>query len=355
VAAARARPTRAPSRVGPPCKACFLHVAASVPPSPAVARVVPAPPIRRSGPALTPPQSVDGGRISGPTESAAPRRRLWLITLLLGAITLIGAPYYFAPVGIRVRSPWHAWLKPSGYIGQTAGIISFLIFVALWLYPLRKRFRWLSGTGSMARWLDVHVSLALVLPLLAAVHAGWHFRGLIGLGFDAMLAVWLSGLVGRYLYSRIPRSRTGLELDAEGTARRRRDLLAEIARRSGLPIAEVESLLGEDPWPCEGLGLVGTLRQLIKDDWSRWRATRALARALRRRGAGKRLDRRTLREVRRLARREMALMQQSRLLGATQRLFRFWHVVHRPFAIAALAAVLVHVAVAVAVGMTWLG
>lgn len=317
-------------------------------------RAVAAPLIRRPSPIGTP--VAEGLRVSGPTDrprAAGPL--LLLIVLLLVAITAIGAPYYFSSAAVRVRSPLHPWLKPSGYIGQAAGIVSLAIFVALWLYPLRRRFRWLAGTGSMARWLDVHVSLALVLPLLAAVHAGWHFRGLIGLGFDAMLAVWLSGLVGRYLYSRIPRSRTGLELGAEDTARRRRDLVAEIARRSGLPGAEVESVLGEDPWPCEGLGLLATLRQLIKDDWDRWRATRALARALRRRGRGKRLDRRTLKEVRRLARREMALMQQARLLGATQRLFRFWHVVHRPFAIAALAAVLVHVAVAVTVGMTWLG
>jgi hypothetical protein len=97
------------------------------------------------------------------------------------------------------------------------------------------------------------------------------------------------------------------------------------------------------------MGILATLRQLVADDVARWRATRRLARA-----CGRRVDRRTLRRIARLARREMALMQQARLLGATQRLLRLWHVAHRPFAIAALAAVLVHVAVAVAMGATWL-
>jgi hypothetical protein len=41
------------------------------------------------------------------------------------------------------------------------------------------------------------------------------------------------------------------------------------------------------------------------------------------------------------------------MLQASQRIFRFWHVVHRPFAIAALVAVVVHVGVAVAMGATW--
>jgi hypothetical protein len=273
--------------------------------------------------------------------------------LLLVAITVAGGSYYFAPVAVRVRSPLHDWLKPSGKVGQAAGILSLFIFLSLWLYPLRRRFRWLSFTGPMARWLDVHVSLALILPLLAAVHASWRFSGLIGLGYAAMLTVWVSGLVGRYLYSRIPRGKTGLEMDAEEVARSRHALLGEIAKRARLPIEDVQAVLGEDPWPCEGLGVWATLRQMVRDDIARWRASRALAATCKRR-AGGRLDRGTLRRVRRLARREMGLMQQARLLSATQRVFRFWHVVHRPFAIAALAAVLVHVSVAVIMGATWL-
>jgi hypothetical protein len=315
---------------------------------------------RASGPVLgridraAPPAARPSGgeRVSGAVArepGSGALRWLLLGALVLAGVTVLGAEYYFAPVAARVRSPLHPWLRPSGYVGQTAGIVAFLILLTLWLYPLRRRFRSLAFLGAMARWLDVHVALALLLPLLAAVHAGWQFRGLIGLGYWSMLAVWLSGLVGRYLYVRIPRGRTGLELDAEEAAKLRRTLVAEIARRAHLPPAEVESILGDDPWPCEGMGILATLRQLVADDVARWRATRRLARA-----CGRRVDRRTLRRIARLARREMALMQQARLLGATQRLLRLWHVAHRPFAIAALAAVLVHVAVAVAMGATWL-
>jgi hypothetical protein len=42
------------------------------------------------------------------------------------------------------------------------------------------------------------------------------------------------------------------------------------------------------------------------------------------------------------------------MLRATHGLFRYWHVAHRPFAVLALTAVVVHVAVVVAVGATWL-
>jgi len=50
---------------------------------------------------------------------------------------------------------------------------------------------------------------------------------------------------------------------------------------------------------------------------------------------------------------ELALVQQSRMLGATQNILRFWHVAHRPLAITALVAVVIHVVVVVSLGATW--
>ena len=136
---------------------------------------------------------------------------LFALVTPLVAINIIGAPYYLSPLAQRVRSPLHAWLRPSGYVGQTAGILALAIFVFLWLYPLRKKWKALAFTGSVGKWLDVHVTSALVLPLLLGVHAAWRSEGLIGLGLMAMLVVIASGIVGRYIYTRIPRTRSGVE------------------------------------------------------------------------------------------------------------------------------------------------
>jgi uncharacterized membrane protein len=189
--------------------------------------------------------------------------------------------------------------------------------------------------------------------VLAAMHASWRFEGLIGLGFLSMMVVVLSGVAGRYLYVRIPRGASGLELSAEEVAAQRRSLMADLAQQTGLPEAQVEAILRLDPTPCEGLGLFGTIGQMIRDDRARWRASRALRRLCATGTAGRRVDRQALRRVVKLAGKEMSLTQQARMLGATQRVFRFWHVAHRPFAITALVAVLVHVGVVVAMGATW--
>jgi len=277
-----------------------------------------------------------------------------VFTLIVAGLNLFGARYYLEPRAEQVRDPLHAWLKPSGYLGQSAGIVALAIFLFLWLYPLRKKFRWLAFTGSISKWLDVHAASALGLPLVVAMHAAWRFGGVIGLGFWSMMVVWASGIVGRYLYSRIPRSQAGVELTIEEIGEQRQALLEEIAQRSGLDAAAVEAALDPDPTPTEGLGLWPTFRRMLSDDLRRRSAARTLRREIqRRRPLQRRGDMAALKEVVRLANREMALTQQSRMLGATQNILRFWHVAHRPLAITALVAVLIHVAVVVSVGATW--
>ena len=274
---------------------------------------------------------------------------------MLAGTCLVGWPYYALPMAERVRSPLHPWLRPSGYIGQSAGLLALAIFIFLWLYPARKKFRWLAFTGTIARWLDVHVLAALALPLLVAIHAAWRFTGLIGLGFWSMMVVWLSGLAGRYIYARIPRSRQGVELTIEQIAARRQELLQEIARASGLDANLVAATLAAGQGPVARRRLWSSLWRMVADDLARRRAARRLRRLWEARGPRRRKhDRQMLRAMLRLARREMALAQQARMLDATHDVFRYWHVLHRPVAIAALIAVLIHVAVVVAVGATWL-
>jgi hypothetical protein len=293
--------------------------------------------------------------ITARERSRASRRVVAVVAVLLGAVCLLGLPYYVLPFAERVRSPLHPWLRPSGYIGQSAGLAAISIFLFLWLYPIRKRVRWLAWTGSIARWLDVHVLAALLLPLLVVIHSAFRFGGLIGLGFWSMMVVWASGIVGRYLYARIPRSKAGIELTLEEIGARRQALLEQIANHTGIDLALIEQTLAADRLPAARLGIWGTFAHLVTDDLARRRAARRLRRLYERNGPRRRKqDRQVLRWVLRLARREMALTQQARMLDATQSVFRFWHVLHRPVAIAALAAVLVHVAVVVALGATWL-
>ena len=275
-----------------------------------------------------------------------------VILSTLAAINIAGVPYYRLSLGERARSPLHPWLRPSGVIGQSAGLLALLIFVFLWLYPLRKKYKALAFTGSVGRWLDIHILAAIGLPLLLAIHASWRFDGLVGLGYFAMLIVCASGVVGRYLYVRIPRSRSGVASTREEVAVERRTLITEIAATTNLDPFVVERALSIGG-STGSAGIVGTLLHLASDDITRWRLMRSLRRRLRAARGGAALDKKTLDRVVGLASREVSLAQQLRMLDATQRVFGYWHVAHRPFAVTALVAVIIHVVVVVAVGATW--
>jgi len=209
-------------------------------------------------------------------------------------------------------------------------------------------------TGSVGSWLDIHVVAGLLVPIIAATHASWRFSGLIGLGYLALFVVFLSGVVGRYLYSHVPRSRNGLELTLEEAATERRALLLEIARTTSLSLPALEQKLDPDPLPPPSSNPLRVVGRMIVDDLARRRRVRELRRfILETPGDGLAADRGSLREMFRLVHREIALGQQIRMLDGIHRVFRYWHAAHKPFAFTALGAVLLHVAVVVAIGSTW--
>jgi hypothetical protein len=327
-------------------------VALSTPSVPAPGAGIPAtPPAPQVLKNSTPAPGTAPRRAGGPAGLSADAFPLAILLGIPLAITVWGLPYYAGSLATRVRSPLHALLRPSGTIGLALGIAAFSLFLFLWLYPLRKKFRSLAWAGPVAGWLRLHSLAGLSIPLLAAVHAGWRFDGLIGLGYLAMLLVALSGVVGRYLYTHIPRSRNGVELNREEAANERRALLTEIAAATGRDPRRIEQALSVDARAYEGLNPLHTLLRMAADDVDRRRVLRTLRAEWRRPAADvPPLDPRALARALRLARREITLTQQVRMLEASRRVFGLWHVAHRPFAITALLAVLVHVIVAIVVG-----
>ena len=123
-----------------------------------------------------------------------------------------GASFYATPLGERAHHEgyWH-W-KAGGSIGLLLGMVGAGMMVVLLLYSVRKRVKALRRAGPIARWLDIHIYLGVVGPLLIILHTAFKVGGLVALSFWSMIAVALSGVVGRFLYLHIPRTRAGEEL-----------------------------------------------------------------------------------------------------------------------------------------------
>jgi len=130
-------------------------------------------------------------------------------------ITLIynGISYYSSSIEERVYHPDHSLLKPSGFIGHGIGIAGTLfIIIGVSSYMARKRYRFLSRIGILKHWLEFHIFLCTLGPILVLFHTSYKFGGLVAVSFWSMVAVFLSGIIGRFIYLQIPHTIEGREL-----------------------------------------------------------------------------------------------------------------------------------------------
>ena len=57
-----------------------------------------------------------------------------------------------------------------------------------------------------------HIFLCTLGPILVLFHTSYKFGGLVVISFWSMVAVFLSGIIGRFIYIQIPRTIEGREL-----------------------------------------------------------------------------------------------------------------------------------------------
>jgi len=97
----------------------------------------------------------------------------------------------------------------SDMFGHGLGIFGFvLMLMTETLYSLRKRMRTVRF-GRMSLWLRFHIFTGLVGPYMVLLHTSWKFNGLAGVTTLLTVIIVISGFVGRYIYTRIPRTADG--------------------------------------------------------------------------------------------------------------------------------------------------
>ena len=133
-------------------------------------------------------------------------RELWAAFITMVIITIVyGAVVYFT----RGIPP------ASELFGHGMGILGFIFMLMTeMLYSLRKRSRSVRW-GKMSMWLELHIFTGLVGPYMVLLHTSWKFNGIAGATTLLTIIIVVSGFIGRYIFTRIPRTIDGLEV--EGT------------------------------------------------------------------------------------------------------------------------------------------
>jgi hypothetical protein len=245
-----------------------------------------------------------------------------LIFALVVILAVTGLYVYLARDGLP---------RASSLVGHSFGIVGFVMMLATeTLYSLRKRGRGITF-GRTSTWLQFHIFTGVVGPYLVLLHSAGKFHGLAGLLTLLTLLMVLSGFIGRYIYTAVPRSLDGVELAV-------RDLEAQIAvadqqlQALGAPAV---ALTKESPQ--RGWFLV------LGRSWLRWRQRRRLHRAMRDLKPAGRVQ---ARQLERLLEDRYRLQMQSNSLTATRRLLALWHVIHIPLGAVLFTLAFVHIAAA---------
>lgn len=230
----------------------------------------------------------------------------------------------------------------SELFGHSLGIAGFLLMLMTeTLYTLRKRSR-SARWGRVSFWLQFHIFTGLVGSYMVLLHSSWKFHGLAGLVMLLTTVVVFSGFIGRYIYTAIPRTADGIQLE-----------VGEIQRQIGLIEADIQRWLEKQPQlaqhlPVEMVALssltTGGSLLSLRNPWAMW-SYRVNLWLLRRK-----MDPRTRKQIAHLGellRRRQTMHRQQATLAQARRLLALWHALHVPLGLVLFTAAFIHIGAAI--------
>jgi hypothetical protein len=266
------------------------------------------------------------------------------VVVLWTLVPVGGLGYYTTPLAVRAYAPAHRLLKPSGPIGQTFGVFGTALMLVPFLYMVRKRFKRLSGAGTVKTWLEVHLFCGVVGPVLITLHTSFKFNGIISAAYWSMVIVMLSGFVGRYLYVRIPRSLRGTELTRAELDQAAADLRDRVAASVPPQLAAELAAFERSVVPAQDTDL--SFVDLLFGELIVGRRLRRFGHELERRG----IDQAERRQIVQLTGERAVLLRRTAYLQRTKTLFNLWHVFHLPLVYLLLVIAAAHIGVALYLG-----
>lgn len=247
--------------------------------------------------------------------------------------------YYATPLESRFFHPSHEMFKPSGMAGHGLGIVgSLCMLVGVGVYIARKRLKAFRNLGLLKHWLEFHIFLCTLGPILVLFHTAFKFGGIVAISFWSMVAVFASGIIGRFIYLQIPHT-------IEGRMMSRGDIQKVITDTQ----LRINRYIESEAIKNELFNIFETLGD-EKENTSYSNAKKQIKNILKRGN----VDSKTIRELMHHIKQDFSLRKRIKRLELMQNLFRYWHVVHLPFAILMLLIMIIHIAVTLLFGYTWI-
>ncbi len=311
-------------------------------------------------------QGISGARpwpIQVVVNAKVRHRALITLTVLVSlavavAVAAYGWNYYLLVLAQRPLSHTHAELKPSGTVGLKLGMLGLFLFALVYLYPLRKHWTWLSRQGISKHWLDFHIVLGLVAPVFITFHSAFKTQGFAGMAYWTLIALVGSGLIGRYFYAQIPRTRDAATMTLKQMQELSREFMDEMPTQRIVSDSDMAGLFRlPDVQEVQHMSLIKALYKMIAWDLARpmkiWSLRRHKENAwgkLWTLGGILPSRHKELEKAISLVSRQASLAKRILFLNKAERVFFLWHVIHRPFSLTFAIFVLIHIGVVISLG-----
>ncbi|MBI4584086.1 MAG: hypothetical protein HY717_08695 [Planctomycetes bacterium] len=204
--------------------------------------------------------------------------------------------------------------------------------------------------GPLRSWMSLHVFTGLIAGALILFHSAFLPKSALGiLAFASLLIVIATGLIGRYIYSWVPRTVEGREMEIE-------EIRQRLSRhREGLQQLGVDTALLEigPPSPSGALSVKGffaTLAIILRGDREIRKHYLKLKRAVEAPARTPQATHRILDLLKQFCRERSWLLRYHELRG----LMGSWRFFHRWLAIVMLLVAAFHIGVAMRYGELWI-
>ena len=96
------------------------------------------------------------------------------------------------------------YYTPRSNFGFYLGVVGTVMMLLLLAYPLRKHVPWMQRWGALKHWFRLHMIMGIVGPTLVLFHSTFHLRSTNAtIALFSMLGVVISGIIGRFIYTKI--------------------------------------------------------------------------------------------------------------------------------------------------------
>jgi len=253
------------------------------------------------------------------------------IELWLAAVVCLGITILYAGA-----IPFLGIPPASGFVGHSMGIFGFILMLATEvLYSVRKRYQG-ARYGKMSTWLSFHIFTGLVGPYLVLLHSSWKFNGLAGVVMLFTIIIVLSGFVGRYFYTAVPRSADGAVLELEALKQMETAVQTELfdkAKTQPELGGFIQGLLSVSVNTDSGAGKEDLQKQIqkLRGLWSK--ADKQVPDSLRK----------EWRQLKTLGERQITIKQQLASLSTARKMLAIWHTFHVPVGMVLFLLAFIHI------------